>query len=580
MALGNKRTKAVEEPKELLTQLLTPMAAAFFFLYVLITCSHYFLLPDDYKWGLVSLALVTAVFSFVLMRKSAKISTLHQRLGILSLLLLGSVNSLAHLWLSQSPEQTTNLFLVILACGIVLSNRFQWVVLISLNWAGWLMVNLAADMPLMLHFFFSMLMGTLLSWFSHLGRQKLVSKQVELTQQRDYAVAHEKKAMAANEAKSAFLANMSHEIRTPMNGVIGMIDVISRMELGEQQATFLATAKRSADSLMVIINDILDFSKIEAGELKLEHIAFDLKTFMDEMIQEQQFQADRKGLQLELKAETADSISVLGDPLRLKQIFNNLLSNAIKFTETGGISINYSTTCSADTLRFSVTVSDTGAGIDEAVIPSLFESFSQADSSTTRKFGGTGLGLAITKQLCELMGGEISLKSEVGKGSTFTFFVTFMLPQQQEKETRVADVSSPPSNINLTVLLVEDNEINRQVMLAILASMGVRVDEANDGFEALERLMKSPPSKYDMILMDCQMPNLDGYETTRRIRAGNVGDELSPIPIVALTANAMESEKQKCFDAGMNNYLTKPVDIARLTAVLLSYQRKYDTPQI
>jgi len=365
-----------------------------------------------------------------------------------------------------------------------------------------------------------------------------------------------------------------------MNGVIGMIDVISRMELGEQQATFLATAKRSADSLMVIINDILDFSKIEAGELKLEHIAFDLTTFMDEMIQEQQFQADRKGLQLELKAETADSISVLGDPLRLKQIFNNLLSNAIKFTETGGISINYSTTCSADTLRFSVTVSDTGAGIDEAVIPSLFESFSQADSSTTRKFGGTGLGLAITKQLCELMGGEISLKSEVGKGSTFTFFVTFMLPQQQEKETRVADVSSPPSNINLTVLLVEDNEINRQVMLAILASMGVRVDEANDGFEALDRLIKSPPSKYDMILMDCQMPNLDGYETTRRIRAGNVGDELSPIPIVALTANAMESEKQKCFDAGMNNYLTKPVDIATLTAVLLSYQRKYDTPQI
>jgi len=580
MALGNNRTRAVEEPKELLTQLLTPMAASFFLLYMLITCSHYFLLPDDYKWGLVSLALVTTVFSFVLMRKSAKISTPHQRLGILALLLLGSVNSLAHLWLSQSPEQTTNLFLVILACGIVLSNRFQWVVLILLNWAGWVMVNLAADMPLMLHFFFSMLMGTLLSWFSHLGRQKLVSKQVELTQQRDYAVAHEKKAMAANEAKSAFLANMSHEIRTPMNGVIGMIDVISRMELGEQQTTFLATAKRSADSLMLIINDILDFSKIEAGELKLEHIAFDLTTFMDEMIQEQQFQADRKGLQLELKAETADSISVIGDPLRLKQIFNNLLSNAIKFTETGGISINYSTTCSADTIRFSVAVSDTGAGIDEAVIPSLFESFSQADSSTTRKFGGTGLGLAITKQLCELMGGEISLKSEVGKGSTFTFFVIFKLPQQREKETRVADVSSPPSNINLTVLLVEDNEINRQVMLAILASMGVRVDEANDGFEALERLMKSPPSKYDMILMDCQMPNLDGYETTRRIRAGNVGDELSPIPIVALTANAMESEKQKCFDAGMNNYLTKPVDIATLTAVLLSYQRKYDTPQI
>ncbi|WP_421134219.1 ATP-binding protein [Alteromonas sp. A079] len=580
MALGNKRTKAVEEPKELLTQLLTPMAAAFFFLYVLITCSHYFLLPDDYKWGLVSLALVTTVFSFVLMRKSAKISTLHQRLGILSLLLLGSVNSLAHLWLSQSPEQTTNLFLVILACGIVLSNRFQWVVLISLNWAGWVMVNLAADMPLMLHFFFSMLMGTLLSWFSHLGRQKLVSKQVELTQQRDYAVAHEKKAMAANEAKSAFLANMSHEIRTPMNGVIGMIDVISRMELGEQQATFLATAKRSADSLMVIINDILDFSKIEAGELTLEHIEFDLNQFMYEVIQEQKFQADKKGLRIELIAESDNITRVVGDPLRLKQIFNNLLSNAIKFTETGSVTIHCNTTRTGDSLRINVDISDTGAGIDEAIIPFLFESFSQADSSTTRKFGGTGLGLAITKQVCELMGGEITLSSEVGKGSTFTFFVTLMVPEQPDNETKATSISSRPTDMNLSVLLVEDNEINRQVMLAILGGMGVDVDESNDGCEALDTLMKSPPMKYDIILMDCQMPNLDGYETTRRIRAGSVGEHLSSIPIVALTANAMESEKQKCFDAGMNDYLTKPVNIESLTAVLLSYQRKQDTAQV
>lgn len=565
------------EPRELLTQLLTPMAAAFFFLYVLITLSHYFLLPDDYKRQLVGLALFTAVISFLLMRASARISTPHQRLGIVSLLLLGSINSIAHLWFSESPEQTTNLFLVILACGIVLSNRVQWISLVSFNWAGWFIVNLATDMPMMLHFVFSMLMGTLLSWFSHLGRRSLVSKQVELTQQRDYAIAHKKEAMAANEAKSAFLANMSHEIRTPMNGVIGMIDVISRTRLSEQQATFLATAKRSADSLMVIINDILDFSKVEAGELTLEHIEFDLKPFMLEVIQEHKIVADEKGLRLELKAENDNSIGVVGDPHRLKQIFNNLLSNAIKFTECGGVTVHYNTTRCNDALRLNVEVNDTGAGIDNSVIPILFESFSQADSSTTRKFGGTGLGLAITKQICELMGGEITLKSEIGKGSTFTFFVTFSLPERREKETKVDPVQSPSNNINVSVLLVEDNEINRQVMLAILGGMGVEVDEVNDGSEALAALLKSPPSKYDVILMDCQMPNLDGYETTRRIRAGSVGDHLSPIPIVALTANAMESEKQKCFDAGMNDYLTKPVDIESLRDVLSSYQRRHHT---
>ena len=580
MKKGNNEVKDNKEPRGLLTQLLTPMAAAFFLLYLLLSLSHYFLLEDDFKWALVTMALFTSAHSFLLMRNAKSLSVVYQRLGILSLLIFGSINSLSHLWLSQAPEQTTNVFLVILASGIVLSNRLDWIALVVLNWAGWLIINIAIEMPMFQHFFFSMLMGTLLSWFSHLARRNLVYKQVELTQQRDYAVAHEKEAMAASEAKSTFLANMSHEIRTPMNGVIGMIDVISRTRLNEQQATFLATAKRSADSLMVIINDILDFSKVEAGELTLEHIEFDLKPFMLEVIQEQKILADKKDLHLELNAESDNSISVVGDPHRLKQILNNLLSNAIKFTECGGVTVHYNTTQSNDVLRLNVEVSDTGAGIDEAIIPVLFESFSQADSSTTRRFGGTGLGLAITKQICELMGGEITLESEVGKGSTFAFFVTLSIPEQREKETKVERVHSPSSDINLSVLLVEDNEINRQVMLAILGGMGVEVDEANDGCEALDALMKSPPSKYDVILMDCQMPNLDGYETTRRIRAGSVGDHLSPIPIVALTANAMESEKQKCFDAGMSDYLTKPVDIESLTAVLLSYQRKQKTTRV
>lgn len=558
------------ESQVLLTQLLKPMAVAFSFLYAMLSLSHWLLLNDDFKWILVVAAFITTLYSVMLMLIATRINATKQRLGILSLLVLGAANSFLHYWLSQSPEQATNIVLVIIASGIVLSNRRDWTISLVLNWAGWLFVNLSIDMPMMMHFLFALIMATLLSWFAHLARQKLIVKQVELAQERDNAVAHELKAKAASEAKSTFLANMSHEIRTPMNGVIGVIDVISRTNLAGNQAQLIETAKRSANSLMVIINDILDISKIEAGELSFEHIAFDVHQLISELQQEQKIQADSKGLWLKLEAQSIDSINVMGDPYRLKQILNNLISNALKFTENGGVTIKYNTVLTGEVVRLNVDVIDTGIGIEESAIAHLFDPFSQADSSTTRKFGGSGLGLAITKQLCKLMGGEISVISTLEEGSVFSFFVTLM-PAKNDSNSSIEHAQLLPLKFDITLLLVEDNDINMQVMLAILDNLGCKVDVARDGKEALDILLQTDTSEYTLILMDCQMPTIDGYEATRMIRAGEAGDNVKNIPIVALTADAMESQKQKCFDAGMNAYLTKPIDVDLLKNVLASY---------
>lgn len=558
------------EPQALLTQLLKPMAVAFSFLYAMLSLSHWLLLNDDFKWILVVAAFITTLYSVMLMLIATRINATKQRVGILSLLVLGAANSFLHYWLSQSPEQATNIVLVIIASGIVLSNRRDWTISLVLNWAGWLFVNLSIDMPMMMHFLFALIMATLLSWFAHLARQKLIVKQVELAQERDNAVAHELKAKAASEAKSTFLANMSHEIRTPMNGVIGVIDVISRTNLAGNQAQLIETAKRSANSLMVIINDILDISKIEAGELSLEHIAFDVHQLISELRQEQKIQADSKGLWLKLEAQSIDSSNVMGDPYRLKQILNNLISNALKFTENGGVTIKYNTVLTGEVVRLNVDVIDTGIGIEESAIAHLFDPFSQADSSTTRKFGGSGLGLAITKQLCKLMGGEISVISTLEEGSVFSFFVT-VIPAKNDSNSSIEHAQVLPPKFDITLLLVEDNDINMQVMLAILDNLGCKVDVARDGKEALDILLQTDTSEYTLILMDCQMPTIDGYEATRMIRAGEAGDNVKNIPIVALTADAMESQKQKCFDAGMNDYLTKPIDVDLLKNVLASY---------
>lgn len=568
---------SILNPKSLETQhvnesmdVLRPVSYFFTFLYFFLALSHFFILQETFKWILVSTSLLTAIVSVVTGLNAFKISSAVQNRFLLLLLLMGSTNSLLHLWFSEAPEQATNIFVAIIASGIVLSNRKHWITSTLFNWIGWLTVSITLEMALIQHFFFAMGMSTLLGWFAHRARKKLVDKQVELLRERDLAIQHQQEAMAATEAKSAFLANMSHEIRTPMNGVIGMIELVSRSKLDKEQKDFIATAKRSADSLLIIINDILDFSKIEAGELTVEPVEFDLEKFFAELIHDQQFHANRKGLKLELVKEDFQQAKVVGDPYRIAQVMNNLLSNAIKFTESGSITVQYGLQTVDEHLQLSVVMTDTGIGVSDDSMPYLFESFSQADMSTTRNFGGTGLGLAITKQLCELMGGSITAQSKLGEGSVFKFIVNLGFPDPAvPRAVEPVDTQTVTSFTNLQVLLVEDNFINQQVMIAILNELDIKVEVASDGLEALAMLDDQQSTKFDLILMDCQMPNLDGYEATRRIRAGNV---FNNIPIIALTANTMNSEREKCLDAGMNEYLTKPIDTDALKSILAKYQ--------
>lgn len=568
MNQSNVPTRQLDEKNGL----LKPVAYFFAVLYCALTLAHYFVLQEPFKWVLCAMTLLTALLNGAVALSTAKIPAKRQSLIILILLIIASANSFLHLWFSEASEHTTNIFVTIIASGIVLSNRAHWTASILFNWVGWITISVWLELALIQHFFFAMAMSTLLSWFAHLARKKLVTKQIELEIERDLAIQHELEAKAATETKSAFLANMSHEIRTPMNGVIGMIELVSQTELNTDQKNYLATAKRSADSLLIIINDILDFSKIEVGELTIEFVEFDLEQFFEELIHDQHFHARKKGLTLALSKGDFHHRHVVGDPYRITQIMNNLLSNAIKFTESGGITVHYDLVTLGDNLQLKVEIKDTGIGVSETALPFLFDSFSQADTSTTRKFGGTGLGLSITKQLCELMNGDISVKSQLNQGSTFSFSVRLKPPRQTHKMASKPPV--PVSFEGLQVLLVEDNEINQEVMLAILKGLDVNVFIANDGLEALATLSHSQRLKFDLILMDCQMPNLDGYEATRRIRAGEAGEIFSHIPIAALTANVMDSERVKCIEAGMNEYLTKPVEIGALKSVLVKYHKQ------
>jgi signal transduction histidine kinase/CheY-like chemotaxis protein len=551
--------------------ILRPIAYFLTVLYFLLTFAHFFILQDTFKWILITSALLTAIFCFAIALNASKVASSQQSLIILLMVLLSSSNSLLHEWLSESPEQATNIFVTIIASGIVLSNRIHWTISILFNWLGWFFVNVFLEIALTQHFFFAMAMSTLLSWFAHLARKKLVEKQSSLEQERDLAILHEQVAKKATESKSLFLANMSHEIRTPMNGVIGMIELVSHSKLTNKQKNFIATAKRSAQSLMMIINDVLDLSKIEAGQLAIELVEFDLDQLLVELTHDLQFQATRKGLRLELFKNNVQQTRVLGDPYRITQIMNNLVSNAIKFTQSGSITIEYDLTVLDEHLRLNVAVSDTGNGISDDALTHLFDSFSQADMSTTRVFGGTGLGLAITRHLCELMGGEIKAKSKLDEGSVFQFSVIFATPPPLIIVKKVPSTDeSIPNFANLQVLLVEDNEINQEVMLAILEGLGIKVDVANNGLEAIAMLTQS--AKFNLILMDCQMPNMDGYDATRHIRLGDAGEIFSKIPIFALTANIMNNERQRCIAAGMNEYLTKPIDINALKLMLAKYQ--------
>ncbi len=392
----------------------------------------------------------------------------------------------------------------------------------------------------------------------HKQNEQLQTRITEAEMEKEHAIQSEK-------FKQQFLANMSHEIRTPMNAILGMARLTLNTPLDGTQEKYLKGIFQSGENLLVIINDILDFSKIEAGKLEFEAIDFSMATSLQTAYDTLRFKAEEKGLDLKIDIDPRIAPFIVGDPVRLNQVILNLAGNSVKFTEKGGVTLRASLIPQSDAKvqRIKIEVIDTGIGIHEDKLGKVFESFSQASSDTNRKFGGTGLGLTISKELVERQKGTIGVASQLGVGTTFWFEIPYPVGdgtgvgQKEKKENVVLE--------NLRILLVEDNAFNQMVATDTLEELikGVTIDLAENGQEALDKVRGTPVQDgmkhpYHIVLMDIQMPVMDGFEATRTIR--KLPEPLNKIPIIALTANAIKEEVEKCHECGMDGFVTKPFD--------------------
>ena len=420
-------------------------------------------------------------------------------------------------------------------------------------------------------------------FFQENSENVLLLKERALAREKKLQIAS-KKAEAANQAKSRFLANMSHEIRTPMNSIIGQTRLAIEEEHDPKIQFHLDMIKNSSENLLSLINDILDFSKIEAGELKIDNKPFDLHIAIQSVLETIRVLAeDRKGLQLAYNIASDVPQAVIGDKQRLRQVLLNLLNNGIKFTDKGGIDLSVTRLkTKADSLLLQFEVRDTGIGIAYKKQKIIFDEFSQEDDSSTRQYGGTGLGLAICKQLCQLMGGDIEVTSTPAEGSTFTCSIPFLPCQVSDLPVETShNKGKQIHNSQLSLLLVEDNEANRILTRMVLEGEKHQMMEAHDGLQALNILSEHT---FDAVLMDVQMPVMDGYTATKTIRLAEQGEPLPGVgkqlakklgdhlyachtPIIAMTANAMSGDKEKCLAAGMDDYLAKPFHPGGLAAI-------------
>lgn len=386
----------------------------------------------------------------------------------------------------------------------------------------------------------------------------------EQKQAMDELIRTREEAERANSAKSEFLAMMSHELRTPMNGVLGMLQLMETTKMTDEQAEYSALATESTEHLLRVINDILDFSRFERDALELENIPFNLAELLTTSVQAFAHDAQQRGLALDLELhEGIDRLQVRGDPTRIRQVLVNLIGNALKFTEFGSVRVETMwTLADAEHVNFKCAVRDSGIGISPQFLELMFDPFQQADNSISRRYGGTGLGLPIARNLAERMGGTLTAESHEGLGSLFTLQIPLRLVQRSLADAAELAAHDPQHSPDARVLLVEDNPVNRTVVEAMLRSLGLLVSVAGDGAQAVSMVSKE---KFALVLMDCRLPVMDGYEATRRIREM---PGLESLPIIALTANARHGDRDICLQAGMNDYLAKPFKRTDLQQVL------------
>lgn len=575
---------------------LRPISLSFVILYIIFSVSHVFILPEGKEKNiLITLSICSSIFYAIMRLYLYKPNVHFEKTLLLSffLLLFPFVNTFVHMWLYNDPLQTSFLLLLFVGAGIIITSRKVLFSIIAFSVFLWLLLAYSNGFSgHWTHFSFTVIpalalgIATNFTISSNFNRLEIAKNQEEVKNNElalaqrilenqskqlksniDILKQSKKEAEDANKAKTEFLANMSHEIRTPLNGVIGFSDLLMQSNLTETQMEYMNTVNTSAKTLLDVVNDILDFSKIEAGKLELDIDNFKIKLLSNQVIEAIKYQTIQKKLELNITLSDNLPQVVKGDKMRLRQILINLLGNAIKFTNKGFIELKIETIAvhknGTNTIRFSVI--DTGIGIDKRNQEKIFEAFTQEDSTTTRRFGGTGLGLTISNKLLGLMKSKLNVVSELGKGSTFYFDVNFEVNDESvlgidnnatDHGLLLQNMGNSELKQDTKILIVDDNSVNIFLSKILVKKIlpNAIIYEAVNGLDAVNKYSEQRP---DIILMDVQMPVMNGYEATEAIR--KLENSGFRTPIIGLTAGVLLGEKEKCIDAGMDEYVSKPV---------------------